>query len=522
MEHNSVQKIVVVGGGTAGWLTALTAQRSLPNAEITVIESEEIGILGAGEGTTPHIVALLDYLGIPVSKFVSLTNASIKNAIKFTNWKNDGAYYYHNFGSSDPRLNGSNMYYERNWERYNLQYLLNIYCDVPLTSGNIGSLLNEQRKVPHVFSGMLDATRDPILSYSSGMSYGLHFDASQFATVLKEIALSRGITRVEGKVTSINEDHEGFITGLVVNSKDTVLLDFVFDCTGFHRLLIGKHYNSTWKSYKEVLPAKAAVPFFLEANFEEELPTYTDSIAMRYGWMWKIPLQHRSGCGYVYDSDLISEEEAIQEIEEYLGFEPFYPRKDKHGFKFEAGSYTTTWVKNCIALGLSSGFLEPLEATSIMVTIGCLQDIFSNVNHIQDRNSPFREVYNKHVEKKNDEIRDFLYFHYMTGRTDTEFWKKFTFENAPKSLQHKITTVLGSVPRRIESWEIFAFDSWFDVSLGIDMVNKEAVKQFIEQNGLTSLLKEHSEVRDFQELWSNSSTTHRQFLKSLGATFETK
>ena len=256
-----------------------------------------------------------------------------------------------------------------------------------------------------------------------------------------------------------------FTAVLTLDTQKVIPLDFVFDCTGFYRLLIGKHYNSKWKTYTDVLPVKAAVPFFLEPNFDEELPTYTDSIAMKYGWMWQIPLQHRTGCGYVYDSDLISEEEAIQEIEEYLGFEPLYPRKNKGGFKFEAGCYETPWVKNCIALGLSAGFIEPLEATSIMVTIGCLQDIFSNVQNIQDKNSPFREVYNTLVEKKNDEIRDFLYFHYMTGRTDTDFWKKFTFENAPKSLQHKITMVLGSVPRRIESWEIFGFDSWFDVAL---------------------------------------------------------
>jgi len=522
MEHNSVQKIVVVGGGTAGWLTALMTQKSLPNAEITVIESEEIGILGAGEGTTPHIVSLLDYLGIPVSKFVSSTSAAIKNAIRFTNWTNDGSHYYHNFGSSDARLTGSNMYYERNWERYNLHYLLNIYSDVPLTSGSLGSILNEKRKVPHVPAGTIDATKDPILFYGSGMNFGLHFDASQFANVLKEVGLSRGIKRVEGKVVQVNEDLDEFISSLTLDTQKVIPLDFVFDCTGFYRLLIGKHYNSKWKTYTDVLPVKAAVPFFLEPNFNEELPTYTDSIAMKYGWMWQIPLQHRTGCGYVYDSDLISEEKAIQEIEEYLGFEPLYPRKNKGGFKFEAGCYETPWIKNCIALGLSAGFIEPLEATSIMVTIGCLQDIFSNVQHIQDKNSPFREVYNTLVEKKNDEIRDFLYFHYMTGRTDTDFWKKFTFENAPESLQHKITMVLGSVPRRIESWEIFGFDSWFDVALGINMVDKNAVKKFIEQNGLTSLLKEHSEVRDFQEIWSLSSTPHRQFLTSLGATFETK
>jgi tryptophan 7-halogenase len=522
MENNLVQKIVVVGGGTAGWLTALTAQRSIPDVEVTVIESEEIGILGAGEGTTPNIISILDYLGIPVSTFVSKTNATIKNSIRFTNWNNDGKHYYHNFSPLDPKCSGSDLYYERNWERYDLNYLLNVYQDVPFTSGSLGSILNEQRKVPHISTGVVNKAIDPILNYGSGMFFGLHFDASQFASVLKDVGLSRGIKRIEGKVVQVNEDSDGFIANLTLDTQDIVPLDFVFDCTGFYRLLIGKHYKSNWKTYTDVLPVKAAVPFFLEPNFDEELPTYTDSIAMKYGWMWQIPLQHRTGCGYVYDSDLISEEEAIKEIEDYLGFEPIYPRKDKGGFKFEAGCYTTPWVKNCVALGLSAGFIEPLEATSIMVTIACLQDLFSDAQHLKVKNSPFIDVYNKRVEQKNDEIRDFLYLHYMTGRTDTEFWKRFTFENAPLSFQERFTKMMGYVPKKIGTYEIFSFESWFYVCLGIGQVNKEAIKGFIESNHLLPLLKDHQEIRNYQELWALQSTPHRQFLKSLGAIFETK
>jgi hypothetical protein len=191
---------------------------------------------------------------------------------------------------------------------------------------------------------------------------------------------------------------------LILENNEEQLVDFVFDCSGFHRLLIGKHFNSEWASYKEYLPVDMAVPFFIP--IDEEIPPYTEAIAMKYGWMWKIPLQNRYGCGYVFDSSLISEEDAAKEIEEYLGFVPEYPRKNKGAFKFNAGGYKTPWVKNCIAIGLASNFIEPLEATSIFSSIDSLRRAVFNTLSLEECNDDIIDRYNKEIESINSALAD--------------------------------------------------------------------------------------------------------------------
>jgi tryptophan halogenase len=224
--------------------------------------------------------------------------------------------------------------------------------------------------------------------------------------------------------------------------------DFVFDCSGFHRLIIGKTFNAKWNSYKDFLPSDSAIPFFIDMI--DSIPPYTEAIAMKHGWMWKIPLQNRFGCGYVFDSSLISEEEAVKEIEEFLGYVPFYPRKEKGGFKFDAGAYEETWINNCLAVGLSANFIEPLEATSLWVTSYSLSLFFSNPNSITNTSNEVREQFNKTVLDQNSEIANFVYFHYMSLRKDTDFWKKFSYENAPKSLKEKISLWKYKLPTTID------------------------------------------------------------------------
>lgn len=516
MEYRSINNIVVVGGGTAGWLTALAANKKFPKSKVTLIESEEIGILGAGEGSTPPLLSFLAELEIPLHQLVENTKTTLKNGIRFVNWKNDNTHFYHNFALNSSHLDNNNQVYKNSGDKYNYYYLLQAFKQIPSKNLTTVCLLNEKNKS----SFILDKT-DPSFPMLNPISHSsIHFDASQLAKLLKEVALQRGVNRVEGKVTFINTNEDKEITSLSLEDNSQVLSDFVFDCSGFFRLIIGKHYNSTWKSHSEKLPVKAALPFFIQINSLENVPPYTDSIAMKYGWMWKIPLQHRFGCGYVYDSDLISEAEARQEIEDYLGFEPEYPRKDKGGFKFNAGYFETPWVKNCVALGLSSGFIEPLEATSIGVTVLGLEYLFSDALNLRLKNTDISKRYNNFMVNINSEIADFLYLHYMSGRKDTEFWKHFTFENAPMKIQEMLIQWSYSFPKDYPNPYVnkfFASYSWLEVGLGLGLVKPEVINSFVLENGLLNLEDIHSQMSVMQEEESNKAIGHGTFLQMLGA-----
>ena len=348
-------KYVIVGGGTAGWLTALFVKEKFPYSDVTVIASSEIGILGAGEGTSPPFINFLAKIKINPDEIISNCLGTVKTSIKFTNWCGDTKHYYHNF-LSDTRQGDS----------------------------------------------------------------ALHFDANLLAKYLQTVGIERGIKLVDNEVTDVCANSNNNITSLILKDKTSIDLDFVFDCSGFRRLIIGKHYNAKWASYKKILPVDRAMPFFLQ-NDNTNLPVYTEAIALRHGWMWKIPVQGRYGCGYVFDSSRATDSEIKEEIEEYLGHEIISPRM----FSFDAGCFEDTWINNCVAIGLSSGFSEPLEATSIWVQITSLTFLLKNINGIISIDTGAKRRYNDAVKTMNSEIAKFLHFHYLTNRRDSDFWRSF-------------------------------------------------------------------------------------------------
>jgi tryptophan halogenase len=514
MEYRSVDNLVVVGGGTAGWLTALSAKKKFPNSNVTLIESEEIGILGAGEGSTPNLMGILEDLGISLDMVISETQSTLKNGIRFVNWKNDGEYFYHNFALNYDyanNLDNNNAVYNDSGKKHNYYYLIKTFENTPSKELTTICLLNEQNKSPFILIKKEQSTS--ILAPIS--TFSIHFDATQLAKLLKKVALERGVKRIEGKVVSIINDKDNDIKQLELENGLNIDVDFVFDCSGFFRLIIGKHYNGTWKSHSNKLPVKAALPFFLPKESFYKIPPYTDAIAMKYGWIWKIPLQNRFGCGYVYDSDLITEEDARKEIEEYLGFEPEYPRKDKGGFKFNAGYFETPWINNCVSLGLASGFIEPLEATSIGVTVYGLGEIFSSVLNLKIKDNTISTRYNKYMSTLNEEISDFLYLHYMSGRTDTEFWKKFTFENAPKKIQSMLTEWSVCFPKDTPNLYcniLFESENWMAVGLGLGLISKEVVTNFVLENNLTTLKDSYTNMSSLQKERVSNTLSHGDIL----------
>lgn len=427
-------KCVVVGGGTAGWLSALYAHKQIPYADVTVIASSEIGILGAGEGTTPPILPFLKELDIPIEDIIKHAKGTFKNGIRFVNWNGDGENYIHSF-----------------WDYYGLSTKLEFDDIVPLYLDCVANNKNcDEVTLSHYICEENKVKIKKETKEECGW-YALHFDANLLATYLESVAISRGIKLIDDEVIKINNNITGNIKSFNLKSGLNVEVDFVFDCTGFKRLIIGKHYNTKWNSYKDTLPVNRAMPFFIEHD-DTNVPPYTDAIAMKHGWMWKIPVQGRFGCGYVFDSSMVTDEQIIEELTEYLGYTPSIPRV----FNFEAGTYENIWVKNCIAVGLSAGFIEPLEATSIWASISTLKNLGATVNDLSAQTPDTVKSCNDSIRHFNEDILSFLYFHYMTKRNDTEFWRTFKEKNKTPELIEKLMDISKkSFPKKYDFTYLF-------------------------------------------------------------------
>ena len=503
--------IVVIGGGTAGWLTALYAKKIYGEHNIVLVESEEYGILGAGEGSTPGLIEFLNFVEIPYIDLIKNCNATIKNGIKFTNWSKDGDNYFHPFFSNSEASNDSNF-------NLNNHYIEN---DAAF-SHNCASLKNHKLKDYAFIEKVSDELRVPFIKNSEEQlvnafsDISIHFDARLLATYLRSIGEKRGIIRKEGIVNEIFNDPDGYINK-IKTEKEEIECDFVFDCSGFKRIIIGDYYKSNWKSYSEYLPAKKAIPFFLE--MDKKIPPYTEAIAMDYGWMWKIPLQNRYGCGYVFDSDYISEEDAIKEIENFLGFEPQYPRKKKGAFDFSAGCFENIWIKNCLAVGLSSGFLEPLEATSIMQTLMVLRRFMSDKQNLQTKNDFIKEKFNEIYLNETQEIVDFLYLHYTTNKENTLFWKNFNKNNKiPKRISYilnicKDVTLNNNFNLFFNG--IFPISSYNYILIGNEIINNEIIKK----NSIFVLddikIKNYENILSNQKILIPKLLTHNDFIDTI-------
>jgi tryptophan halogenase len=348
-----MKNIVVIGGGTSGWITAIFAKKKFSDS-VTIISPSSIDILGAGEGSTPNMVGIFRNFNIDIEDFLIKTDATIKTGIEFSNWNKD-------------------------------------------VSGSFGHLFN------------LDG--DGI--------YGFHFNARKTADYLESHANSIGIKKMDSVISDFIKDSNGDVIKIIMEDGSELECDFVFDCSGFQRLLIGKHFKSKWKSYSNTLICNKAFSFFqpqLE-NLDEKSETKTKAISMSSGWMWQIPLQNRWGCGYVFNDEFISLENAIEEVEKFVGAKI----KVEKVFDFNPGVYENTWVNNCVSLGLASGFIEPLEATSIMTLVESLNKLTKF--NIFEKNPTNINDYNIFVQSISEQIVNFLLNHYKCDRVDTPFWR---------------------------------------------------------------------------------------------------
>ena len=508
-------KFVVVGGGVAGWFAALTVKKAYPGITITVVESSKIGSVGVGESTTPQIIQLFDELDISVSDLLKNTNATIKNGIKFTNWHGDGKHFFHGFGSI-PELS------------YEHSTILN-HCDVPLlalqaiASGNcldeveLSAIASEKNKLKFSRSRSIDPDSNKIFHYKNLGNFAIHFDADCMIKYLRSIGIQRGINTINSVVSAAKEDADGYITDLFLQGG-SIKCDFVIDASGFNRILIGKHFQSPWKSYRPHLPIKRSIPFHLPID-AEEIPPYTEAIAMKYGWMWKIPVQDRFGCGYSFDSDYISDEEAHREIEEAVG-----QKVDvRNILDFDGGAFTRPWVKNCMAIGLASAFIEPLESTAIWIGIQSMKSFLANVKGLTHRSQAHIDQHNSRVNIMADEVLTFVHLHYLTERSDTPFWRDFDVKNSPPEMIQRLNAVDRDITRFSDIMtgftNSFTFGSWQHVGAGVRFFNKEeattSLESFVQGNRINLYRQQFDSLRQNLDFVKGSMVRHSDFIRYL-------
>jgi len=509
-----MKKYTIVGGGTAGWITALYVKKKQPESDVLVIASSEIGILGAGEGVTPEFILFLEDIGVPVSDIIKYAKGTIKNGIKFTNWNGDGKNYYHSFLDvlKDYECDEHNKNFD--FKPYYLEKIIEgeSYNDIQFTP-----YISERNRVKY----------DRISKETYGED-ALHFDANLLAKYLQSVGLERGIKLIDDEVIDIHTDSHDYISGFNLKSGLSITTDFVFDCSGFKRLIIGNFYKSKWNSYKEYLPVNRAMPFFLQTD-SKDLPPYTESIAMKYGWMWKIPVQGRYGCGYVFDSSFVSDEEIKAELEEYLGHEINSPRM----FSFDPGCYEDICIKNCIAIGLSAGFVEPLEATSIRVSVLMLAQWNGRKEEIEKNNVSEIKVYNAYSRRINIDILNFIHFHYLTNRNDSKFWTNFSIKN--KSLPFienfsdvvktsipeqpildylsVMETIRGGTPN-INFTSLFSASSWLQVGSGIKFFDPKIAQSIMDQE-YKDFKNKKCDLEEFFKIVSDKVFKHYDYIEKM-------
>jgi tryptophan 7-halogenase len=449
MQLNPIKTITILGGGTAGWMAAAAMARffSAEHYLIQVIESDQIGTVGVGEATIPHLRYFNNMLGIDENEFIQATQATYKLGIEFKNWGQLGESYIHPFGSHGYDING--IAFHHYWLR-----LRNANRVAPLDQFSMAVVAAEQGKFEYPSADK----HSPLSTYT----YAFHINATAYARYLRSYSEAREVVRIEGKVSNVILDPEtGNITQLLLESGQAIAGDLFLDCSGFRALLIEETLKTGYEDWSHWLLCDRAVAMPCELNGAAKL--FTQATAQQFGWQWKIPLQHRTGNGYVYSSKHISDDLALKTLLSNLDGAPL---ADPNFLKFTPGRRLQSWKKNCIAIGLSSGFLEPLESTSIyLIQIAILKLLEFFPSQIE---SPIKMTeFNRQIKNEYEKIRDFIILHYnLTRRTDSEFWKYCSVMDLPEELKRK--KQLFYATGHIENYKngLFMEPSWLSVYLG--------------------------------------------------------
>lgn len=442
-------RLFILGGGTAGWMTAACLTRLLPQTgyDITLIESDEIGTVGVGEATLPHIKLFNDRLGIDEADFMRHTGATMKIGIEFVGWGKAEGRYLHPFGQFGEPWAGVD--FQHHWAR------------ARLAGRNAGSLQDYCYATALCRAGCFEFPSQDSASIRSTYAYAYHFDAGLYADYLRRWATQRGVRRIEGQVVTVHRDAQtGHVKGLTLRSGLELAGDFFVDCSGFRALLSS---DTPWQDWSRWLPCDRALAMPSECD-ATPVP-YTRATAQKAGWTWRIPLQHRAGNGYVFSSQFCDEAEARETL---LGAVETPPLGEPRLLRFTAGRREKAWVGNCVAIGLSAGFLEPLESTSIFLIQSGALDLVSLIP------APGRPLdvrlaaeFNRLSDIRYDSIRDFIILHYTAnGREGQALWDYLRHMELPGSLLHKIALFEESAAAPDYELGLFSRDSWLAVLEG--------------------------------------------------------
>ncbi len=443
----NIKQVVIVGGGTAGWMTAAALSKVVGAlVKVVVIESDQIGTVGVGEATIPSIRLFNNLLGLDENEFLSKTKGTIKLGIEFNHWGKEGDAYMHAFGNLGLDL-GMVKFYQY-WLKRKL-------------SGDESSLwdysFNTQAAKINNFQPTEHIEGTPL----SGLTYAFHFDAGLYAAYLREFSQAKSVCRIEGKIERVIQDDRGYISSVVLENEQQIEGDLFIDCSGFNGLLIEQTLKAGYDDWRHYLPCDSAIAMACQSS-EEVLP-YTKATAHGAGWQWRIPLQHRIGNGHVFCSDYMSQDVAEQILVRNVDGKPLTEPKL---IKFTTGMRKKAWVKNCVAIGLSGGFMEPLESTGIHLIqsgISRLLTLFPD----QEFSTQDIDEFNKQTEFEFTSIRDFLILHYKaTQRADTEFWRMSQAMPVPDSLAERIELFKthGRIFRNND--ELFTDVGWVQVFIG--------------------------------------------------------
>jgi len=499
MSDNGIRSILVVGGGSSGWMTAAALARKLAGLaiEINVVESAEIGIVGVGEATVPHIRFFNASLGLEEAEFMRRTKATFKLGIEFRNWGRKGDSYVHPFGAFGTDLGG--VPFHQHWLRMR-------------AAGEAAPL--ERYSLPIQAARMnrfSPPAEDPSSLYST-FSYAYQFDATLYGRFLRDYAEARGVRRIEGRIIDVAvRPEDGFLSSVTLADGRRLEADLFIDCSGFRGVLVEQTLKAGYEEWTHWLPCDRAIA--LPCAGIDALTPYTRATARESGWIWRIPLQHRVGNGHVYSSAFVADDDAEAAL---IGQLESPPLAEPNRLHFTTGKRRRQWVKNCVAIGLSAGFLEPLESTSIhliQLAIGHLIDL------LPDRSwDPLDAAeFNRVMDVEYERVRDFLILHYCaTERDDTPFWNHCRTMELPDSLRYRMEVFRerGYIVNYREG--MFLEPSWIAVYLGQN-VTPRRFDPLSESLSASRLRGEMSRIGEACRAAAGRMPEHGDFLQAIGA-----
>lgn len=463
-----IRSIVIVGGGTAGWMTASYLKAAFADRiDVTLVESAQVSRIGVGEATFSTVRHFFDYLGLDEADWLPKCAGGYKLGIRFQDWSAPGRHFYHPF----ERLRTVDGFSLADWwlevgdhsQPFDREcFITTALCEAKRSPRMLGGAL---------FTSGMDGSlgRSTLDDQRAQFPYAYHFDADKVASYLAEYAVRRGVRRIIDSVENVRLDERGFIADIRTAEHGDIEGDLFIDCTGFRGLLINKALGTRFVSFEDVLPNNRAVALRVPRADVTQQEPYTTATAMSAGWMWTIPLFQRNGNGYVYSDQFISPEEAERELRAAVA--PGRDDLEANHIRMRIGRNTDSWVKNCVAIGLSSAFVEPLESTGIFFIQHAIEQL---VKHFPDEswNPAFARDYNDRINRAVDGVKEFLVFHYRSARReDTPYWKAAKLRPIPDGLAERLDIAEN---RLLDEATIYPYYhgfesySWNAMSLGLD------------------------------------------------------